>query len=122
MRLIFLAKALLIAIVTPVFATGSCGYERCFGAFALGEGGEIGCVVGQRTVPDAANLARAICGESCEVEVFWNSCGAIAQSSDGTLYFGWDEMLERANLKALEACQSDEGARGCYVRDWACSK
>ena len=103
-------------------ANGSCGWERCFGAMAVGESGAIGRAAGFITLPEAAASAQNRCGSGCrDVEVFWNACGVVAMASDGTWQFGWDPELTLAQDKALAACTAG-GGRGCYVRDWVCSK
>ena len=122
MRLISLAFLSCLASAVPVLATGSCGYERCFGALAVGESGAIGRAAGERTLPDAERVARGSCGAACEVELFWNACGAVAMARDGQWRFGWDPDLARANDKALAACDAAFPGAGCHVRDWVCSK
>lgn len=114
-----------IFLTTPVLANGSCGYERCFGAIAVGSGGAIGRSSGLQTMPGAADAALASCGDSCsDVEVFWNACGAIAVSGSGQWAFGWaSESLEAAVSNAVAACEaSDEVKQSCYLREWVCSQ
>jgi hypothetical protein len=117
-----LAAALAVASAGAAVAKGSCGYERCFGAIAIGKSNVMSRVTGHRTIPGATDAAKLLCGESCDtVEVFWNACGAVALSRDGQWSFGWDETLENAMSRAVAICKADDGA-GCYVREWACSK
>lgn len=113
--------AALSLVVGGAAQSGSCGYERCFGAIAIGASGATGRVAGQRTIPEAEKRARQICGSGCtEVEVFWNACGAVATGRNGEWAFGWDVNRDVASAKALTACE--EGGGRCYVREWVCSR
>lgn len=100
---------------------GQCGYEFCWGAVSVGPLGATGRATGVRTAPDAANAAREVCGASCGVvEVFVNSCAAIAEGRNGAWAFGWGDSRSIAEAQALEACEKDEAS--CGVRVWACSR
>ena len=116
-----IAVALIIAPLTPVSA-GSCGYENCWGAVALGEFGRTARASGFRTAPGAWARAERVCGRNCAtIEVFNNGCGVIVQDSGAALSTGFAVTRAGAAAEALGACALAGGA-SCRIRVWACSK
>ncbi len=112
--------ASILLCMSPAHA-GMCGYDYCWGALAIGSGWASGRATGMRTAPDAHDLALQRCGPDCEtVEVFYNSCAAIAGNRDGTWTFGLGETRREAETRAMTACE-DEGS-WCQFRVWACSR
>lgn len=118
-----MAAGLLGAVVVVgadgAMAGGKCGYEWCWGSVAIGPDGRAGRASSMRTAPDAAQRARDVCGEDCSVEVFHNSCGAIARAFDGSWAYGGGDSRQIALDEAVAACEVD--GKHCNVVNWACS-
>ena len=113
-----LAMAALLFGAGPALA-GDCGYDYCWGALAIGPDGATGRASSMRTAPWAHDRAADLCGGDCAVEMFYNSCAAIARDRTGAWAFGWDPVRDRAFEKAMAGCEADGGT--CRVATWACS-
>ena len=99
----------------------SCGYDRCFGALALGPNGITARSSGQRTAPEAAERVERACGGQCNrIEVFHSGCAAMAQAPLGLPEFGFGSDRASAQGEALLYCRQN-GGKGCRVRAWVCS-
>ena len=110
-----------MAVAVTGSAASACGYDRCFGALALGPNGVTVRASGQRTAPAAHDRASRACGGHCDrIEVFHSGCAAIAQAPLGQPEFGFGIDREAARDDALELC-AESGDRGCRVRAWVCS-
>ena len=109
------------AAVADTARAGECGYKYCWGAVALGDLGAAGRASGMRSSPGAVDRAQQTCSGKCDiVEMFVNSCGAIAQDSKATAYFDWDDTRALAEAKAMARCEAE--GKGCRIRVWACSR
>ena len=104
---------------TSVWA-GECGYDYCWGAVGIGPGGAWGYSYGQFSETDAVNVLQGECGWDCDnVHTFYNTCGAIAEGSQGNWGFGWAGSRAEAEGNALGYCYQNGG--GCAIKVWACS-
>ncbi len=115
-----------LGVVTAIAMTGTdakaCGYERCFGALAVGPNGTTGRSSGRRTAPEAFKRAQLACGGGCDrIEVFHSGCAAMAQAPLGAPDFGFGSEKEAAEDEALLHC-AQNGDKGCRVRAWVCSR
>ena len=116
------AAFLAVAVSTVPGAAGSCGYEFCWGAVAVGKNGSASRSSGQRTAPDAVARAMTACGENCVlVEPFVNGCGAIAQSFERTLFSGFADDADGARAEAMALCEANS-KYSCRIRVQACSQ
>lgn len=126
MRRTMRVRRLLAAFVVGLFwasagMAGSCGYDYCWGAVAVGPDGIVARSSGRRTAPEAAERADTACGGKCPViEVFSNGCAAIVQDSDEKLSAGFAGTRADAIAEAKGACNWD-GRNFCRVRVWACT-
>ncbi len=74
----------------------------------------------QSTAPSAEKLAQEACGGKCTtMEVFNDSCAAIAETRTGTSVLGFGETKAEAIGQIEETCSSTE--QNCVIRDTACS-
>ena len=115
-------KVLLLAtagVLSPVVAQ-ACTYGFCWGAVGFGSDGVAGHSVMQATAPDAEKLAQVACGGKCTtMEVFSDSCAAIAVTRSGTSVLGFGKTRAEAIGQIEETCSSTE--QNCIIRDSACS-
>ncbi len=98
----------------------ACDYGYCWGAVGFGPLGAAGYASGVSNAMDAEQKAQAACGDKCsQVEVFNDSCGAIAADRDGASQFGTGVTRATAEAASLENCR----ALGlyCNVRASVCS-
>ena len=115
------ALGVVLAIAVSGTQAGACGYERCFGALALGPNGIMARSSGQRTAPGAHERANVACGEKCDrIEVFHSGCAAMAQAPMGAQDFGFGVDRASAEGEALLLCAL-QGGEACRVRAWVCS-
>lgn len=113
-----LVTGLLITLPKPAMA---CDYGYCWGAVAFGPLGVAGYASRVSNAIDAERQARTACGDTCtRVEVFNDSCGAIAADRDGAAQFGIGDTRAKAETASLENCR----ALGlyCNVRASVCSQ
>lgn len=102
-------------------AANACDYGYCWGAVGFGPNGITGYAVRQGTVPDAEAQVRAACGDKCTViEVFNDTCAALAADVEGRSYIGLDEDEFAAREEAQENCEATNDY--CVIRVAACSK
>jgi hypothetical protein len=100
---------------------GSCGWQYCWGAVAMGPHGAYGWAAGQFSEQDAVNVAQAGCGYNCNVlKTFYNTCGALARAGNGGWGFGWTGSRGGAENLALGYCA--QRGSNCQVTVWACSQ
>lgn len=122
--MIRLLRRILPAIVLGLAAgsaqAGACGYERCWGAVAIGPNGAYGFAHSWSNETDAVNTALQGCNGNCDVvRSFYNSCAAMAQSSNGGWGWAYAGSRDVAEQNALSYCR-DYGPN-CQVRVWSCS-
>lgn len=99
----------------------ACEYGYCWGAVAFGPLGSAGYAVRLNTAPDAVARAQAACGDKCvAVEVFHDSCGALAVDPDDGFQLGVGETRAKAEAAALESCRAL--GQYCVTRVSACSQ
>lgn len=109
-----------VAVSASAAVAGDCGYNKCWGAVAVGTNGEWGWSNGQFSENDAINVAQNGCSWNCDiVRTFYNTCGAISKADNGAWGFGWAGSREIAEGLSLDYCL-DNGFI-CQVRVWACS-
>lgn len=113
------SMAICLGYANAAASAQACESGYCWGALAAGEDGRAGYAVRVRTAPDAAAQARAVCGESCQVEMFHNSCAALAVNRDGDAFVGTALDRIRAQDAALSQCEVSGGR--CVIRVEACS-
>ncbi len=114
-----LAVKLSVCAGTAVSA-GQCGYDYCWGAVGIGDGGAWGYSYGQVSEEAAVEALQGACEWDCDnVHTFYNTCGAMAEGTSGNWGFGYASSRDAAEDTALDYC-SDHGG-GCAVRVWACS-
>lgn len=113
--------ALTVGLLTASNAVaGSCGYDRCWGAVAIGPNGQAWAhsYSSERGAINAiANNCRGRCST---IKTFYNTCGAIASSPSGAWGWAWHGNMEVAKSEAMAYCM-DHGY-DCTPRAWACSK
>ncbi len=106
-------------VLSPA-AAQACAYGYCWGAVGFGPDGVAGHSVMQSTAPSAEKLAQEACGGKCTtMEVFNDSCAAIAETRTGTSVLGFGETKAEAIGQIEETCSSTE--QNCVIRDTACS-
>lgn len=119
-RSIFLSAALMAGLAASADA-GSCGYTYCWGAVGVGTNGAAGWAHSYSSESDAYWSVNDSCQGNCEtIKTFYNTCGAIAQASNGGWGFGWHADLETAKSIAMSYCM--DNGYNCSTRAWACSK
>jgi len=102
-------------------SAGSCGYNQCWGAVAIGPNGAYGWSHSYSNENDAYWSAQNGCEGDCNVvKTFYNTCGAIASSPNGAWGWGWHNDQELAESIAMNYCM--DNGYDCRVRVWACSK
>ena len=108
-----------IEVLSPV-AAQACTYGFCWGAVGFGPDGIAGHSVMQSTAPGAEKLAQIACGGKCTtMEVFNDSCAAIAVTQAGTSVLGFGNTRAGAIGQIEETCSSTE--QNCVIRESACS-
>jgi len=118
MRRLFLVLA--VSCSAPNISL-ACEYGYCWGAVATGENGIIGYAERLSTAPEAYERARQACGDKCDrIEVFSDSCAAIAETYDRVAFLGVGETRTDASNDATDQCR--EASLSCVVRVSACSK
>lgn len=119
-RLILATGFAVMGVASPVVA-GSCGYDYCWGAVAIGTNGAYGWTHSQFSEQDAKNEAQRGCKGQCNnFRTFYNTCGAIAVADNGAWGFGWHGDKDIAQSEAMSYCM--DGGYNCQVRVWSCSK
>lgn len=114
-------SAAVLAISAGAAYAGSCGYDYCYGAVAIGPRGAYAYSYHYPSAQAAYDAAQDSCNWGCDVvKTFYNTCGAIAQADNGAWGWGWESTAELAQSTAMNYCM-DVG-RNCQVRVWACSK
>lgn len=119
--LLFGGVGLVISLGTAPRVAQACEYGYCWGAVAFGPLGAAGYAARRSTAPDAEALAREACGADCvAVEVFNDTCAALAVDREDQYQFGIGETRAEAEAVALENCR----AMGlyCVPRVSACSQ
>jgi len=116
-------------------ASGECGrrlndcyINECsktlYGALAYdAETGDYGWSADYENQADAEQKALAGCDSSSDCKIvydFWNSCAALAASSEGRYAIEGGDNEDRAQRGALAACEAD-GGQGCEIRVWGCT-
>ena len=117
-------NAIAICVATFAFAgasiAGQCGYQKCWGAVAIGPGGAWGAAHSYTSEQAAANAAQGGCEGDCNnIRTFYNQCGALAEGSNGNWGFGYGGTRDIAEVNALSACY-DYGPN-CGIRAYSCS-
>ena len=100
--------------------------RNSYGAIAASrENLATGYAINQTTQEEANQLATAECeknseGKPCKVRVHLrNSCGAIADASNGRAGYSWGSTTEKAEGEALKACE--QVGRDCQIAISFCS-
>jgi len=120
MRGVFFGIGLAAALLVASAAAGAqCGFERCWGAVAIGPDGEWAWSKGY--VVEAGAIARIQnqCPGCTEIETFYNGCAVIAQADTGAWGFGWGDTQVQAERVAVTYCT--QFAINCEPMVWACS-
>lgn len=100
---------------------GSCGYEYCWGAVAVGPGGAYGYSHSWGSEDEAYDAAMQGCEYDCDtIQTFYNTCAAIATASNGGWGWGYDSTRHSAEVLALGYCS--QNGPNCQVRVWSCSQ
>ena len=108
-----------VGVLSPV-AAQACTYGYCWGAVGFGPDGVAGHSVMQSTAPGTEKLAQEACGGKCNtMEVFNDSCAAIAVTRTGTSVLGFGQTKAEAIGQIEETCSSTD--QSCVIRDTACS-
>lgn len=99
---------------------GQCGYERCWGAVAIGPGGYWAFSHSYPSEAAAIDRAQSECSGYCDnIQTFYNTCGAMAQGTHSAWGFGWAGTRWQAEQNALGYCE--QYGNDCAVTVWACS-
>lgn len=118
-------KTLIVCtILTVSFAgisnAGSCGYDRCWGAVAIGKSGQAWSH-SFSSENGAINSVRNNCNGPCStIKTFYNACGSIASAPNGAWGWAWNTNMEAAKSEAMNYCM--DNGRNCAPRVWVCSK
>ena len=101
-------------------AAGECGYDRCWGAVAVGPSDDDwGWSAGYATEQEAVDASIAECPYCDRYYSFFNVCGAISKAPDDAWGSGWGDTQAIAERFATATCE--EYGSGCYPVVWACS-
>lgn len=114
-----LSITIIAASLSSAFA-GSCGYDKCWGAVAIGQNGQAWSqhYASERAAIDSI---RNNCSGPCQtIKTFYNTCGAIASAPNGAWGWAWHGSMEIAKSEAMAYCM--DNGRDCTPRAWACSK
>jgi serine/threonine-protein kinase len=109
------------------YCSGKCmggGSERSYGAIAYSPSARnYGYSHQYGTRAEAERRARRECGESdCQIAAwYFNSCGAVASSSNGAWGGGQANTVQGAQARAQARCAREGGVR-CKVLYAACSR
>lgn len=110
----------LASMSSPAWA-GSCGYDYCWGAVAVGSQGSYGYAHSWGSEQEAYDAAMSGCEYDCTIiRTFYNTCAAIAVADNGGWGWGYDASRELAESLAMSYCM-DQGYN-CQVEVWACSQ
>lgn len=111
----------LLLLSCSAASAGSCGYDYCWGAVAIGSDGAWGWSKGHLSENEAKISAQNGCeGQCSNFRTFYNTCGSIAVADNGAWGFGWHNDKDLAQSTAMNYCM--DGGYNCQVRVWACSK
>lgn len=102
-------------------SAAACEFGYCWGAIGYGPDGAVGYATRIATAPDAEKRMQQSCGDKCTVvEVFNDSCAALAEAPDQSHHFGQGESRALAAEAALETCRAI--GQYCWIRVSACSQ
>ena len=125
MKMKFAARMLSVMTVSLGIAgaatAGSCGYEYCWGAVAVGPNGAYGFAHSWGSEQQALDTANAGCEWDCTIaRTFYNSCAAIAVADNGGWGWAYESSRELAESSAMNYCM--DNGYNCRVRVWSCSQ
>ena len=116
-----LAGATVALGVAGAASAGSCGYQNCWGAVAVGPNGAYGFSHSWGTEQQAYDTANSGCEWDCTItRTFYNSCAAIAVADNGG--WGWSYASSRALAESNAMSYCMENGYNCRVRVWSCSQ
>ncbi|MEW7008366.1 DUF4189 domain-containing protein [Lentilitoribacter sp. EG35] len=112
-------STLMTATLTNISHAGSSGYERCWGAVAIGPNGHAWSH-SYSSENGAINSVRNNCNGPCStIKTFYNTCGSIASAPNGAWGWAWNGNMEAAKSEAMSYCM--DNGQNCTPRVWACS-
>jgi len=119
-RVAGLMMAATFSLASGAAGAGQCGYDYCWGAVGIGADGSWSWSTDNWSEDDAISNVQRECGYNCEtIRTFYNTCGAMAQASNGGWGFGWANNRGQAEANAMDYCWAQ--GPNCQVRVWACS-
>jgi hypothetical protein len=100
---------------------GQCGHAQCWGAVGIGPNGAYGYSFDAPSESRAISIAQSGCGGNCtQIKTFYNTCGAMAQGSNGAWGFGWANTRGQAEANAMAYCR--QNGPNCGISVWSCSR
>lgn len=112
-----------LAVVAGLYGmpATACEFGYCWGAIGYGPDGAVGYAVRVATAPAAEAQLRQSCGDKCTtVEIFNDSCAALAEVPDVGHQIGLGDSRAAASEAALEKCVAL--GQYCSIRVSACSQ
>ena len=114
------ALAMIFGYGATAALAGTCGYQYCWGAVAIGPNGAWGWSQEMGNEQQAIDSALRGCKGNCDVfKTFYNTCGSIAVADNGGWGWGWHGDLETPKSIAMNYCM--ENGYNCEPRVWSCS-